>query len=154
MILSDFSSRQKHDGCNLHEIIPILFNMQNILQSRYYNLCERKEEGKYFVQTRSQAKSSGIPLPEVHGIDKGKDPNILPEKQVIKPVISSEVKGVTQVKPRSGQGRASIKQKIKFTICPLLNKPILQLTEKSILQQPQNIVQPKMTLKVPVPESS
>ena len=57
--------------------------MQNILQSRYYNISER-EEGKYLVQTRSQAKSSGITLPEVHGIDKGIDPNIRPEKQVIK----------------------------------------------------------------------
>ena len=46
MILSDFLSRQKQDKSNSHEIIPILFNMQNILQSRYYNIGER-EEGKY-----------------------------------------------------------------------------------------------------------
>ena len=52
------------------------FNMQNILQSRYYNKGER-EEGKYLVQTRLHAKSSGITLPEVHGIDKGIDPNII-----------------------------------------------------------------------------
>ena len=32
MILSDFLSRQKHDQSNEHEIIPISFNMQNILQ--------------------------------------------------------------------------------------------------------------------------
>ena len=31
MILSDFLSRQKHDDSNLHKIIPILFNMQNLL---------------------------------------------------------------------------------------------------------------------------
>ena len=54
MILSDFISRQKHDDSNLHEIIPISFNMQNILQSRYYNIGDEKE-GKYLVQTRSQA---------------------------------------------------------------------------------------------------
>ena len=48
--------------------------MQNVLQSRYYNINERKE-GKYSVQTRLQAKSSGITLPEVHGVD----PNILSE---------------------------------------------------------------------------
>ena len=35
-----------------------------------------------------------------------------------------------------------------------LNKPIIQLTETPILQIPQNIVQPKITSKVPVPESS
>ena len=51
MILSNFLSRQKHDDSN-HEIITILFNMQNMLQSRYYNIGERKEEGKYLVHTR------------------------------------------------------------------------------------------------------
>ena len=71
MILSDFLSRQKHDDSNPHEIIPISFNMQNILQPRYYNINERKE-GRYLVQTKSQAKSSDITLPEVHGVDKRK----------------------------------------------------------------------------------
>ena len=108
MILSDFLSRQKHDDSNSHEIIPISFNMQNILQSRYYNISEGKE-GKYFVQTRSHAKSSGLTLPKEHGIDKGIDPNIRPEKQVIKPIVSSETKGVSQIKPRLGQSRAGIK---------------------------------------------
>ena len=36
-------------------------------------------------------------------MDKGIDPNIQPEKQVIKPIISSEVKGVTRNKPRLGR---------------------------------------------------
>ena len=38
MTPSNFLSRQKHDESNTHEIIPISFNMQGILQSRYYNL--------------------------------------------------------------------------------------------------------------------
>ena len=46
MIFSDFLSRQKHDDSNPHEIIPISFNMQNVLHSRYYNIGERTE-GKY-----------------------------------------------------------------------------------------------------------
>ena len=108
MILSDFLFRQKHDDSNPHEFIPVLLNMQNILQSRYYNTGKGKE-GKYLVQTRSQAKSSGITLQDIHGVDKGIDPNKLPEKQVIKPIITSEEKGVTQIKPRSGQGRVGIK---------------------------------------------
>ena len=99
IILSDFVSRQEHDDSNPHEIIPISFNMQSVLQTRYYNICE-KEQGKYLVQTRSQAKSSSIILPEVHGIDKVIDPNIRPEKQCIKQVISTEAKGIFQVKPR------------------------------------------------------
>ena len=114
MILSDFLSRQKHDDSNPHEIIPISFNMQNVLHSRYYNINEGKKGNIYFRQ--SQAKSSGITLQEVHGVDKGKHPNILPEKQVIRPIISLEVEGVTQNKPRLGQGRAGIKQKIKLPV--------------------------------------
>ena len=108
MILSDFLSRQKHDDSNPHEIIPILFNMHNVLQSKYYNITE-KEQGKYLVQAKSEAKSSGIILPEVYGVDKRINPNIRLEKQVIKPTISPEAKGISQVIPRLGQGRAGIK---------------------------------------------
>ena len=68
MILSDFLSRQKQDNSDPHGIIPISFNIQNILQSRYYNISER-EQRKYLVQTRLQAKSNGITLPEVHAVD-------------------------------------------------------------------------------------
>ena len=75
MILSGFLSRQKQDNSNPHEIIPILFNMQNILPTRCYSIRER-EQGKYLVQTRLQVKSSGMTLPEEHSIDKGIDPNI------------------------------------------------------------------------------
>ena len=35
MTLSDFLSRQNHDESNPHEVIPILFNMQTVLQTRY-----------------------------------------------------------------------------------------------------------------------
>ena len=51
MILSDFLSRQKQDDSNPHEIRHILFNMQNILQSRYYNIGKEKE-GIHLVQIR------------------------------------------------------------------------------------------------------
>ena len=52
MVLSDFLSQQKHDDSNPHEIIPVSFNMQGILQTRYYNISKEKV-GKYLVQTRS-----------------------------------------------------------------------------------------------------
>ena len=47
MILSNFSSRQNHNDSNLHEIIPITFNMHNVLHEKYYNIGET---GKYLVQ--------------------------------------------------------------------------------------------------------
>ena len=108
MILNEFLYRQKHDDSNSHEIIPIVFNMQNILQSSYYNIGKRKE-GKYLVQTRLKAKPSSISLQEVYDIEKGLNMNILSKKQVIKPIITSEVKGVTHIKPRIGHYRAGIK---------------------------------------------
>ena len=48
MTLSDFLSRQKHDNSNPHEIIPISFNMQGVLQDKYYNIRNLE---KYLVQT-------------------------------------------------------------------------------------------------------
>ena len=53
----------------------ISFNMQCILYSNYYNI------GKYLVQTRSQAKSSGTGLPEVHVVGKGLVLKVLPGKK-------------------------------------------------------------------------
>ena len=87
MIFCVFLSRQKHDDSDPHEIILISFNMQNVLHTRYYNISER-EQGKYLVQTRSQAITSGIILPEVHGVDKRIYPNVRPEKQVIGPITA------------------------------------------------------------------
>ena len=74
MILSNFLSRQKNDNGNPHEIIPICFNMCQILDDNYYNK-------NYLIQTRSQAKYSGVKLLEVHGMGKNLDPSLKPEKQ-------------------------------------------------------------------------
>ena len=78
MILNDFLSRQKNYDSNLHKVIPMSFNMQNILHDRYHNIGERKEEGKYLIQTRMQSSSSDIILPAVHGVDKGISPSMKP----------------------------------------------------------------------------
>ena len=64
MVLSDFLSRQKNVNSNPHEIMPISFNMYKILNDNYYNI------ERYLIQTRSQARSSSIKLPEVHGMGK------------------------------------------------------------------------------------
>ena len=61
MILSDFLPWQNNDNSNPHEVIPISFNMYQILNQNYYI-------EKYLIQTRSQTKYSGTKLPEVHGM--------------------------------------------------------------------------------------
>ena len=53
MILSDFLSRQIEDNSNLCEIIPISFNIWEILQESYHNMVT----DTYNVQTRAQAKA-------------------------------------------------------------------------------------------------
>ena len=84
MVLSDYLSRQKTDDSNPHEIIPISFNLRRVLNDNYYRIsdltgCTDTETDQYLVQTRSQAKSSGIKVPEVHGVEKGLIPHMKPE---------------------------------------------------------------------------
>ena len=50
--------------------------MKAILKDKYYNVGN---ETKYLVQTCAQVKDKGIKLPEVHGVDKGVDPNLKSE---------------------------------------------------------------------------
>ena len=61
---------KKVDDSNAHEIILISFSMREALQENYYNLANMTENDKYLVQTRSQAKSSGVKLSEGHGVEK------------------------------------------------------------------------------------
>ena len=111
MMLSDFLSRQKNDDSNPHEIIAISFNMCKILDDNYYNI------EKYLIQTRSQSRSSGIKLPEVHGMRKNLDPNLKPEKQH---AISNQ--GGME-RPCTGQGRAGLRRKRPDAINQPINQP-------------------------------
>ena len=111
IILSDFLSRQKNDNSNPHEIIPISFNICQILDGKYFN------EEKYFIQTRSQTKSSGVKLLEVHGRGKNLDPNLKPEKQH---AISKQG---SMGRPHMGQGRAGIRRKRPDSINQTINQP-------------------------------
>ena len=81
MTLSPFLPRQMTDNSNPHEIIPISFDMQAILKDKYYNVGS---DSRYLIQMCSQAKASGIKLPEVHSVDKGINPAIKPERQILK----------------------------------------------------------------------
>ena len=50
---------------------------------KYYNIGYKEN---YLVQTQSETKPSAIKLPEVSGMRKNLDPNILPEKQHTNPI--------------------------------------------------------------------
>ena len=114
MILSDFLSQQKNDDSSSNKIIPISFDMYQVLEDNFYleNFCT----DKYLIQTQSQAKSSGIKLPEVHGLRKKLDPNLRPEKQHTLPKQGSLKRLCI------GQGRARSKRKRPDLINQAINQ--------------------------------
>ena len=58
MILSDFLSRQMHDNSNPHEIIPILFNMYNLLYETYYRVEKKRSIFSTNVVTDESSQNS------------------------------------------------------------------------------------------------
>ena len=84
--------------------------MCQVLDENYYN-------EKYLIQTRSQTKSSGIKLPEVHGMGKNLDPNLKPEKQHTIP------KQGNIERPCIGQGRGGSRRKRPDPINQSINQP-------------------------------
>ena len=139
MILSDFLSRQTHDNSDPHDIIPISFNIHNMLHERYYKI---ETKGRYLVQMCLQTKSSGLNLPEVHGVKKTLDMNLLPEKQK----VILQIKKNIENEPRLGQGRAGIrcrKPQLTENIIMVMNKshkipkiPMTQNVSKSRMDFP------------------
>ena len=138
MILSNFLSRQTHDDSSPYEVIPISFNMYDILYEKYYRI---EIEDWYLVPMRSRKKVTGIMLPEVHSTKKMLDTNILPEKQ--KPQIHG--KPVDKNGPRLGRSRTGIKCK--------KTQPVADTTvsaSKSCKIPPvQNITKDSMAFPVP-----
>ena len=66
MILSDFLSRQHGDDSDPHQIIPISFNIKEILEENYQNTVK----DTFMVQTRSQTKAKAANAPNVQGTTK------------------------------------------------------------------------------------
>ena len=134
MILSDFLSRQRVDKSNPHENIPISFDMKAILKERYYNIGN---ESKYLVKTHSQAKDSGIKLPEVHGVNKGINPDIKPERQALKSQNSAN-------KPRLGQGKECLRREMRTpTQVQVQIKPENQTREQTSIKQKEGLQAPQ-----------
>ena len=121
------------------------------------NKINETETNKYLMQTRSQAKSSGINVPEIHGANKGINPHIKPGRQRPLPTLPMHSIPPTTLaqpvdkgppthpipKPRIGQGRAGLKRKIKT------NPPIP--LPKQMPAQPIPTPTPKEALSLPEP---
>ena len=163
MVLSDFLPRQKTDDSNLHEIIPISFTFRNQKDNQYYQINNKNDHpkaDKYLVQTRSQTKSSGIKVPEIHGVKKGLNPHVKLGKQRPLPSLpmhsllpTSTVHHVDKgqpthpiPKPRIGQGRVGLKRKVKMNQPMPLSRqtpaqPITTHVSKTALPLPEPIAQ-------------
>ena len=179
MVLNDFLSRQKTDDSNPHEIIPISFTLKSLASNHFYqvnsmNKISETETNKYLIQTRSQAKSSGIKVREIHGTNKGINPHIKPGRQ--RPLLTPPMHSILPTtlaqpvdrglpthlvpKPRIGQGRAGLKIKIRTNqSIPLpkqmLAQPIQTPTQKEVLSLPEPTAQSQENMQpqhhVPVP---
>ena len=147
MVLSDFLSRQKTDDSNPHELIPILFSLRDQVSDYFYcidNEINLPRKDKYLVQTRSQVRSSGIRLPEIHGANKGLDPYVQPGKQKSFPIqtINKGMPTHPIPKPRIGQGRAGLRRKVN-TLQPiplphqLPTQPITKHVQKAVVPLPE-----------------
>ena len=135
MILSNFLSRQMIYSSNPHKIIPISFDMKAILKYRYYNIGH---DSKYLIHTHSQTKASGVKLSEVHGVNKGINPDVKPERQVPKSQKSAD-------KPKLGQGREGLRREMKVPTqvqSQVQFKEENQITEQTISKQREGIQTP------------
>ena len=150
MVLSDFLSRQKTDDSNPHELIPISFMLRSQVDNHFYqidNEINQPKNDRYLVQTRSQVKSSGIKLPEIHGANEGLDPHVQPGKQ--RPFPSLPIQTVDKglpthpiSRPRFGQGRAGQRRKVKAlqpisSPHPLPTQPITEHVSKTAMPLPE-----------------
>ena len=159
MVLSDFLSRQKTDDSNPLELIPISFSLRDQVSDYFYHIDNENNlprKDKYLVQTRSQVRSSGIRLPEIHGVNKGINPHLKPERQRPLPTLPAQNIPPTHTtqpidkgppthpipKPRIGQGRAGLRRKVKPPLPiasphPLPVQPMTEHNSKTALQLPE-----------------
>ena len=161
MMLSDFLVRQMTDNSNPHEIMPISFNMKAILKDRYYNIVN---DSRYLAQTHSQAKDSGIKLPEVHSVDKGINPYIKPERRILKsqnPVnkpklgqaregLRREMKAPTQVQLQSQDENQTREQTISKQRGGIQTPLTKQITVRHIEQKPETSIIPEHIIRLKV----
>ena len=151
MVLSDFLSRQKMDDSNPHELIPISFSFKSQVSNHFYRIDNEviiPRNDKYLVQTRSQVRSIGIRLPEIHGANKGLDPHVQPGKQKTFPIqtINKGMPTHPIPKPRIGLGRAGLRRKVN-TLQPiplpqqLPTQPMMKHIQKAVIPLPEPINQ-------------
>ena len=80
-------------------------------------------------------------LPEGHGIGKGLDPHVRHEKQ--KPISPFTDTRPPVYKPRIGQGRASVRRRVKTVMLSLPKQTLAEATVEKLM--PEVVTQPQVT---------
>ena len=81
MVLNDILSRQLGDKSDPHQIIPISFNIKEVLRKNYQN----NAEATFMVQSRSQSR--GVKAPML----KGSPDSTNRKEQEMKPIIINDI---------------------------------------------------------------
>ena len=151
------------------------FTFHALLHRRSIHITYERPN-KYLIQTRSRAKCSGIKVLEIHGVNKGINPHVKPERQRPSPTLPScSIPPINLAQPidkglpthpipmpRIGQGRAGLRRKIRTNQPIPLPKqmpaqPIPTPAPKEALSLPQLIVQsqqnvqPQHNILIPLP---
>ena len=118
----DFLSRQHGDNSNLHEIIPISFNIRKVLQENYQNYTKR-----LLVQTRSQNKAKNVRTSDtcrgVKSIEKS--------REEIKPIVIDDEPTIDDLDTKAG-----IETQVQDTI-------VTKGLDKSIRQGKKGVLYPE-----------
>ena len=124
MVLSDFLSRQHRDSNNLHEIIPISFNMGKVLQQNYQNYTKT-----FLVQTRSQRKAKNATTSNTHN---SVSPIGKPRKEMKPIIIDDDEPTIIDLDTKTG-----IDTKARdATVTKTLDKPIRQSNRGILYPEP------------------
>ena len=119
MVLSDFLSRQLGEKSDPHHIIPISFNIKEMLKENYQN----KEEATFMVQTRSQSKVKAPMVKRSANSSNARDSSNT-EVQEIKPIIIDDIQTAPNSQKIDSQNEANTRIPTKY---PQINQNYAQL---------------------------
>ena len=138
MVLSDFLSRQLGDKGDPHQIIPISFNMKEMLKENYQN----NAEAIFMVQTRSQSKKAPVVKKSANSSNTRNSSNT--EVQEIKSIIIDDTQTAPDLQKIDSQNEANIKIPTK---CPQINQNYAQLVMRPP-PRPPDPVKPKVCTEI------
>ena len=159
MILCDFLSRIQVDDGDPMDLIPITYNIMDVLEEVYNRIVD-----KYFVMTRAQRALSGqAPPPKVHGATKGVDPHVKPEVQAKRNTFQSPRTSERKILSSLARTPGSVSSPSTPFVTPpstLKESPLIS-THKSVKAKPtgsatigsneQSSARPKLDNHTPVP---